>query len=137
MRKLWYISRFGDSTLPSQLLPRKFAIPTCLSSSSNKLPRHTFSVDSWTHLTKTYQSTIKVSIERSDFSVYDDKNWIKLPKCTFSMALFVIITLIWDYYYISHILSWYVIIFETYKYSWIFRWDFSYNFFLYAASQEM
>lgn len=36
MRKLWYINRFGDSALPSQLLPRKFAIRTCLSDTSNE-----------------------------------------------------------------------------------------------------
>lgn len=41
MRKLWYISRFGDSALLSQLLPRKLAVPTraptCLSGMSNEL----------------------------------------------------------------------------------------------------
>jgi len=38
MRKLWYINRFGDYALRSQLLPRKFAIRTCLSDTSNEFP---------------------------------------------------------------------------------------------------
>lgn len=67
MRKLWYISRFGDSALLSQLSPRKLAVPTeaptCLSDTSNKLLQYILAVDLRLYLSR--EEYIKASNVRN------------------------------------------------------------------------
>jgi len=78
MRKLWYINRFGDYALRSQLLPRKFAIRTCLSDTSNEFP---YRILNGRILLRNISRcmcvpTIKVSNEWLGFSVHDSKQYI-------------------------------------------------------------